>query len=154
MLINLEVTNNIFYKVWQNYNVYNCYMNHNSKCTVPSKINCLLLHSKSWQFILLGTVYTQYRACPHLMVHCFNTELQTQKLRSSWQLLLPIRSAISTVARRKSWRKSNLCSSSSSSMSDIGKKVARNNILANWVRMYIREAWPTWNQKTINKKIK
>ena len=27
--------------------------------TVPSKMNCLLLHSKSWQFILLGTVYVQ-----------------------------------------------------------------------------------------------
>ena len=26
--------------------------------TVPSKKNCLLLHSKSWQFILLGTVST------------------------------------------------------------------------------------------------
>ena len=25
--------------------------------TVPSKMNCLLLQSKSWQFILLGTVY-------------------------------------------------------------------------------------------------
>ena len=27
-----------------------------SKCTVPSKMNCRLLHSKSRQFIMLGTV--------------------------------------------------------------------------------------------------
>ena len=28
--------------------------------TVPSKMNCLLLHSRSRQFILLGTVYFSY----------------------------------------------------------------------------------------------
>ena len=29
-------------------------------------------------------------------------------------------------------------------MSDMGKKVARNSILASWVRMYMRLAWPTF----------